>query len=65
MTAPRGYFEVYRSSLVLVARHATAWETYRVAPANGKARTFRGESAWADAERYAYDHDRNAIGCTA
>lgn len=31
----------------------------------GKAmRRFRGESAWADAERYAYDHDRNAIGCT-
>ena len=32
----------------------------------GKAtRRFRGESAWADAERYAYDHDRNAIGCTS
>ena len=31
----------------------------------GKAtRHFRGECAWQDAERYAYDYDRNAIGCT-
>jgi hypothetical protein len=25
---------------------------------------FYGESGWSDAERFAYDHDRDAIGCT-
>jgi hypothetical protein len=59
------YITLYASPVVTVLRHATVWEVYRVAPVNGKARTFRGESAWSDAERYAYDHDRNAIGCTA
>ena len=60
-----GYVTLYASAIVTVLRHATAWEVYRVIPADGKARTFRGESAWADAERYAYDHDRNAICCTS
>lgn len=64
MTTPRGYLELYRSGRVLVARHFTEWETYRVIPATGKARTFRGESAWANAERYASDHDMAAWGCT-
>jgi hypothetical protein len=59
------YVTLYASPLVTVLRHATAWEVYRVTPRDGRARTFRGESAWAAAARYAYDYDRNAIGCTA
>ena len=59
------YVTLYASPVVTVLRHATAWEVYRVAPSDGKARTFRGESAWADAERYAYDHDHDAINCTS
>ena len=66
MTAlsPHGYFKLYESDSVLVVRSATEWETYRVIPAAGKARTFRGESACANAERYAGDYDMAAWGCT-
>jgi hypothetical protein len=39
--------------------------TYSVKVRGKRLRSFRGECAWSDAERYAYDHDRNALGCTA
>jgi hypothetical protein len=37
---------------------------YVVRVAGQRARRFRGESAWEDAERYASDHDMAAWGCT-
>lgn len=54
---------IYKSDDVTVMRDDSKWEVYKVKPTHGRARTFSGESAWSDAERYAYDIDRNAIGC--
>jgi hypothetical protein len=59
------YVTLYVSPIVTVRCHATAWDVYRVEPSDGKARMFRGETAWADAARYAYDHDHDAINCTS
>jgi len=58
------YFTLYLSEHVRVLQEVEAWETYRVLPFGGKARTFRGETAWMDAERYASDYDLAAWGCT-
>ena len=58
------YATLFHSPHVRVLRDLEAWETYRVLPYGGKARTFRGETAWMDAERYASDHDMAAWGCT-
>ena len=54
---------IYRSNDVTVVRDDSKWEVYKVKPTSGRAKTFSGESAWSDAERYACDIDRNAIGC--
>ena len=58
------YLTLFHSPHVRVLQDLEAWETYRVLPYGGKARTFRGETAWADAERYASDYDMAAWGCT-
>jgi hypothetical protein len=65
---------IYRSELitVTVCDEPTKGHTYRVKvnqsdtyPFGKRVRTFTGETAWSDAERYAYDHDRQSVGCTA
>lgn len=63
---------LYRSDIVTVTyREDTApipgyvCPVYTVKVRGKRARTFRGECAWADAERYAGDHDMGALGCTA
>jgi hypothetical protein len=58
------YEALFESGDVRVEKHLTEWEVYRVTPAGGRARTFKGESAWSDAERFAGDHDMQAWGCT-
>ena len=62
------YKILYHSATVLVRKDETKWETYDVLVAidgTTKKKKFRGETAWMDAERFAYDHDRDAIGCTS
>lgn len=62
------YKTLYNSEKVHVRKHMQSWEIYKVTVTqdNGRRRTltFRGESAWSDAQRFAYDHDRAAWGCT-
>ena len=63
---------VYRSDLVTVTYiedtrtdPGYACPIYCVAVPGKPVKRFRGESAWMDAGRYAYDHDRAALGCTS
>ena len=62
------YKTLYNSEKVHVRKHMQSWETYKVTVTQDsgvkRTRTFRGETAWSDTERFAYDHDRAAIGCT-
>lgn len=62
------YKTLYTSEKVLVRQHMQSWETYKVTVTQDsgvkRTRTFRGETAWMDAERYASDHDMAAWGCT-
>jgi hypothetical protein len=62
---------LYRSDTVVVEYREEAnpgdryaVPVYTVKVRGKRARTFRGECAWSDAERYASDHDRAAAGCT-
>jgi hypothetical protein len=59
---------LHASDTVIVKKHTTEWELYTVwILARGEKtikKTFRGENAWANTERYAYDHDRTALFCT-
>ena len=59
------YLVLFDSEKVWVLQDLGAPDTYRVLPYGGKARTFRGETGWMDAERYASDHDMAAWGCTS
>jgi hypothetical protein len=56
---------LFVSDKVMVVKDTEKWETYKVAPTGKPSRTFRGETAWCDAERYATDYDFNALGCTS
>ncbi len=68
-TASRKTAEVlYESPLVTVERTANGaygMEQFTVKPADGRAKTFKGETAWSDADRYASDIDFQAWGCTS
>lgn len=56
---------LYASDKVVVEQDEAKWETYKVLVTGKRARTFKGETAWSDAERYAGDHDMAAWGCTS
>lgn len=56
---------LYEGPSVKVAKDTTKWETYKVWVDGKRVKTFKGESAWCDAERYACDHDQRAMFCTS
>ena len=63
-----GWETIYQSPLVTVTRDADGpygMEQFKVSPADGRAKTFKGETAWSDADRYASDIDFQAWGCTS
>jgi hypothetical protein len=61
----RGYYlTLFHSPHVRVLQDLELSDTFRVLPYGERARTFRGETAWMDAERYASDFDLAAWGCT-
>lgn len=62
---PNTWTILYSSMLVTVWESQNYEDTYWVEPAYGPSKTFKGETAWMDAERYAGDYESKAWGCTS
>lgn len=60
---PNTWTLIYSSLSVHVWESQNYENTYWVEPTNGPSMTFKGETAWEDAERYAGDYESGAWGC--